>query len=87
MNITLRRTCAAFVVIGGIALILWIGFGMPRDPDDTGLWLLRIALGFAGLGAIHGGVRLMFPDRTGESDTENETARRDPAPAPGPLDV
>ncbi|CAM5454485.1 hypothetical protein GCM10010329_33650 [Streptomyces spiroverticillatus] len=71
MNITLRRTCAASVVLGGIGLILWLGFGLPRDGDDLGLWALRVGLGLAGLGAIHGGVRLMFPDRSGESDAAN----------------
>ncbi len=87
MNIILRRICASFVVLGGIALILWIGFGMPRDGDDTGLWFLRTALGLVGLGAIHGGVRLMFPDRPGEGDAATESSQREVAPAPGPLEA
>src|SRR5690349_926632 len=71
----IRRLAALAVLLSGIGLALWLGFGAPQDWHG-GMRLLRMGMGLTAIGMITASSWLMFPDRTDDGRTDTGAPER-----------
>ncbi|MDX3776831.1 hypothetical protein ACSCB1_18255 [Streptomyces europaeiscabiei] len=68
MSLLASRLVGAALMLAGIAVALWVVFGVPQEWTGGMRWL-RSALALASFGAISLAVRFFFPDSSDSSDS------------------
>ncbi|MDX2525555.1 hypothetical protein [Streptomyces europaeiscabiei] len=66
MSLLASRLVGAALMLAGIAVALWVVFGVPQEWTGGMRWL-RSALALASFGAISLAVRFFFPDGSDSS--------------------
>ncbi|WP_327343967.1 hypothetical protein [Streptomyces europaeiscabiei] len=68
MSLLTSRLVGAVLMLAGIAVALWVVFGVPQEWTGGMRWL-RSALALASFGAISLAVRFFFPDSSNSSNS------------------